>query len=155
MIITCLFSSADGLLYDVSDILFNYFRLPQCAECGKIKCMMKTGDCIVRHPGHFTTGGWVSDPMTKRYCVCHRSRSVIASQVLRKTQVPPSGPQSCRHGVQEGLILREAASCCKLESQISICSPGAALAARVLQKFESRISNEWLWVRDLAAPVLH
>jgi len=31
-------------------------RLPQCAECGKIKCMMKTGDCIVRHPGHFTTG---------------------------------------------------------------------------------------------------
>ena len=100
----CLFSSADGLLYDVSDILFNYFRLPQCAECGKIKCMMKTGDCIVRHPGHFTTGGWVSDPMTKRYCVCHRSRSVIAS-----------------HGVQEGLILRDAASRGKLAYSDSRC----------------------------------
>ena len=48
------------------------------------------------------------------------------SQVLRKTQVPPSGPQSCRQGVQEGLILREAASCCKLESRILICSTGAA-----------------------------
>ena len=56
-----------------------------------------------------------------------------APQVLRKTQVPPSGPQSCRQGVQDGLILREAASCCKLESRILICSSGAALAARVLQ----------------------
>jgi len=31
-------------------------RLPQCAECGKVKCMLKTGDCIVKHPGQFTTG---------------------------------------------------------------------------------------------------
>ena len=27
-----------------------------CAHCGKIKCMLKTGDCVVRHPGVFTTG---------------------------------------------------------------------------------------------------
>ncbi|GAB0093632.1 Zinc finger protein 330 homolog [Sergentomyia squamirostris] len=31
-------------------------RLPMCAQCGKVKCMLKTGDCVVRHPGLFTTG---------------------------------------------------------------------------------------------------
>lgn len=31
-------------------------RLPICAHCGKVKCMLKTGDCVVRHPGVFTTG---------------------------------------------------------------------------------------------------
>uniref|UniRef100_A0A6B2EDG3 Putative nucleolar protein n=1 Tax=Phlebotomus kandelakii TaxID=1109342 RepID=A0A6B2EDG3_9DIPT len=31
-------------------------RLPVCAQCGKVKCMLKTGDCVVRHPGIFTTG---------------------------------------------------------------------------------------------------
>lgn len=31
-------------------------RLPICAQCGKVKCMLKTGDCVVRHPGVFTTG---------------------------------------------------------------------------------------------------
>jgi hypothetical protein len=31
-------------------------RLPVCAECGKMKCMMKSGDCTIRHPGVFTTG---------------------------------------------------------------------------------------------------
>jgi len=48
-------------------------RLPICAQCGKIKCMLKTGDCVVRHPGIFTTGlgmvGAICD-----YCeawICH------------------------------------------------------------------------------------
>lgn len=31
-------------------------RLPQCAQCGKMKCMLKTGDCVVKHVGVFTTG---------------------------------------------------------------------------------------------------
>jgi len=31
-------------------------RLPTCAECGKQKCMMKSGDCIIKHPGQYTTG---------------------------------------------------------------------------------------------------
>jgi len=31
-------------------------RLPQCAQCGKVKCMLKTGDCVVRHAGVYTTG---------------------------------------------------------------------------------------------------
>lgn len=31
-------------------------RLPQCAECGKVKCMLKSGDCVVKHVGVFTTG---------------------------------------------------------------------------------------------------
>ncbi|XP_034662187.1 zinc finger protein 330 homolog [Drosophila subobscura] len=31
-------------------------RLPICAQCGKIKCMLKTGDCVVKHPGVYTTG---------------------------------------------------------------------------------------------------
>lgn len=48
-------------------------RLPACAHCGKVKCMLKAGDCVVRHPGVYTTGlgmvGAVCD-----YCeawVCH------------------------------------------------------------------------------------
>lgn len=48
-------------------------RLPVCAQCGKSKCMMKSGDCVVKHPGVFTTGlklvGAICD-----YCeawVCH------------------------------------------------------------------------------------
>ncbi|XP_074650653.1 zinc finger protein 330-like [Tubulanus polymorphus] len=31
-------------------------RLPICAHCGKSKCMAKTGDCVVKHPGVYTTG---------------------------------------------------------------------------------------------------
>ncbi|KAK2165092.1 hypothetical protein LSH36_55g09032 [Paralvinella palmiformis] len=31
-------------------------RLPVCANCGKMKCMAKTGDCVVKHPGVYTTG---------------------------------------------------------------------------------------------------
>ncbi|KAJ8966874.1 hypothetical protein NQ314_003268 [Rhamnusium bicolor] len=31
-------------------------RLPICAQCGKMKCMLKTGDCVIRHPGTYTTG---------------------------------------------------------------------------------------------------
>ncbi|XP_023333485.1 zinc finger protein 330 homolog [Eurytemora carolleeae] len=31
-------------------------RLPCCAECGKQKCMMKTGDCIIKHAGQYVTG---------------------------------------------------------------------------------------------------
>ncbi|XP_014292524.1 zinc finger protein 330 homolog [Halyomorpha halys] len=48
-------------------------RLPVCAHCGKVKCLLKTGDCVVKHPGVFTTGmamvGAICD-----YCeafVCH------------------------------------------------------------------------------------
>jgi len=41
--------------------LFCYFcqtlqKLPTCAGCGKVKCMAKGGDCIVKHAGTFTTG---------------------------------------------------------------------------------------------------
>jgi len=31
-------------------------KLPVCAECGKQKCMMKSGDCIIKHVGTYTTG---------------------------------------------------------------------------------------------------
>jgi len=31
-------------------------RLPVCAECGKSKCMMKSGDCIIKHAGQYTIG---------------------------------------------------------------------------------------------------
>lgn len=31
-------------------------KLPICAACGKIKCMLKGGDCVVKHAGTFTTG---------------------------------------------------------------------------------------------------
>lgn len=31
-------------------------KLPMCAHCGKTKCMLKGGDCVIRHAGVFTTG---------------------------------------------------------------------------------------------------
>ena len=31
-------------------------RLPMCGHCGKLKCMLKTGDCVVKHGSVFTTG---------------------------------------------------------------------------------------------------
>ncbi|XP_023231789.1 zinc finger protein 330 homolog [Centruroides sculpturatus] len=31
-------------------------RIPMCAQCGKTKCMLKTGDCVVKHPAMFVTG---------------------------------------------------------------------------------------------------
>lgn len=30
--------------------------MPICAQCGKQKCMLKTGDCVIKHAGVFTTG---------------------------------------------------------------------------------------------------
>ncbi|CAH1267659.1 zinc finger protein 330-like isoform X1 [Branchiostoma lanceolatum] len=48
-------------------------KLPVCASCAKTKCMMKSGDCVIKHPGQYTTGmgmvGAICD-----YCeawVCH------------------------------------------------------------------------------------
>ncbi|XP_066922689.1 zinc finger protein 330-like [Clytia hemisphaerica] len=31
-------------------------KLPVCGQCGKQKCMMKSGDCVVKHAGVHTTG---------------------------------------------------------------------------------------------------
>ncbi|ESO83841.1 hypothetical protein LOTGIDRAFT_132718 [Lottia gigantea] len=31
-------------------------RLPVCGQCGKQKCLLKSGDCVVKHPGQYTTG---------------------------------------------------------------------------------------------------
>ncbi|GAB6027270.1 Zinc finger protein 330 [Chamberlinius hualienensis] len=31
-------------------------RLPMCGHCGKTKCMMKSGDCVIKHGGVYTTG---------------------------------------------------------------------------------------------------
>ncbi|XP_022086224.1 zinc finger protein 330 homolog [Acanthaster planci] len=31
-------------------------KLPVCGHCAKVKCMQKTGDCVIKHPGQFTTG---------------------------------------------------------------------------------------------------
>ena len=34
--------------------------MPQCAECGKTKCMLKTGDCVIKHAGQYTTGNSIN-----------------------------------------------------------------------------------------------
>ena len=31
-------------------------KLPMCGHCGKTKCMMKSGDCVIKHGGSYTTG---------------------------------------------------------------------------------------------------
>jgi len=55
-------------------------RLPQCAACGKTKCMSKAGDCIIKHGANFVVGmamvGAVCD-----FCeawVCHGKRCLTA-----------------------------------------------------------------------------
>ncbi|XP_055357651.1 zinc finger protein 330 homolog isoform X2 [Paramacrobiotus metropolitanus] len=68
----------DQCLRQQKNRAFCYFcqaiqRLPVCGHCGKQKCMLKTGDCVVKHGAQYTTGmqmvGAVCD-----YCeawVCH------------------------------------------------------------------------------------
>lgn len=66
-------------------------RLPMCAECGKQKCMMKSGDCVIKHAGQYTTGmqmvGAICD-----FCeawVCHGRKclqSHACSCVLRDAE---------------------------------------------------------------------
>ena len=76
-------------------------RLPQCAECGKVKCMLKTGDCVVKHPGQYTTGmamvGAVCD-----HCeawICH-GRKCLSSHACA---CPANGAvcAECERGVWE------------------------------------------------------
>ena len=41
---------------DFSSLFKCFGRLPMCGHCGKVKCMLKTGDCIIKHGSVFTTG---------------------------------------------------------------------------------------------------
>lgn len=34
----------------------SYPKTPVCAQCGKIKCMASSSDCVVRHPGKNVSG---------------------------------------------------------------------------------------------------
>ncbi|XP_013409219.1 zinc finger protein 330 homolog [Lingula anatina] len=74
-------------------------RLPICGECGKQKCMMKTGDCVVKHPGQFTTGlGMVGAICDFCECwVCHGRKCLTTHActcVLRDAVC-----QECKRGV--------------------------------------------------------
>ena len=42
-----------NLLHRLIYYVFIYFIL---SFAGKQKCMMKTGDCVIKHPGQYTTG---------------------------------------------------------------------------------------------------
>ncbi|EFN60936.1 Zinc finger protein 330-like protein [Camponotus floridanus] len=74
-------------------------RLPMCAHCGKIKCMLKTGDCVVRHPGIFTTGlGMVATICD--YCeawVCHGRRCLTSHACI--CPLTDAICQECERGV--------------------------------------------------------
>ncbi|XP_054005048.1 zinc finger protein 330 homolog [Hylaeus anthracinus] len=83
-------------------------RLPMCAHCGKIKCMLKTGDCVVRHPGIFTTGlgmvGAICD-----HCeawVCHGRRCLTTHACM--CPLADAICQECERGVWDhgGRIFR-------------------------------------------------
>nr|XP_034171282.1 zinc finger protein 330 homolog [Osmia lignaria] len=86
----------------------NVQRLPMCAHCGKIKCMLKTGDCVVRHPGIFTTGlgmvGAICD-----HCeawVCHGRRCLTTHACI--CPLMDAVCQECERGVWDhgGRIFR-------------------------------------------------
>jgi len=113
-------------------------RLPQCAHCGKVKCMQKTGDCVIKHPGQYTTGmsmvGAICD-----YCeawVCH-GRKCLA---VHACECPLQSAEciECERGVWEhgGVVFKCAfcnnyiceddqfehqASCQRLESESYKC----------------------------------
>ncbi|EGI68759.1 Zinc finger protein 330-like protein [Acromyrmex echinatior] len=74
-------------------------RLPICAHCGKIKCMLKTGDCVVRHPGIFTTGlGMVATICD--HCeawVCHGRRCLTSHACI--CPLMDAICQECERGV--------------------------------------------------------
>ncbi|XP_003706490.2 zinc finger protein 330 homolog Noa36 [Megachile rotundata] len=83
-------------------------RLPMCAHCGKVKCMLKTGDCVVRHPGVFTTGlgmvGAICD-----HCeawVCHGRRCLTTHACM--CPLMDAICQECERGVWDhgGRIFR-------------------------------------------------
>ncbi|XP_071857624.1 zinc finger protein 330 homolog Noa36 isoform X1 [Bombus fervidus] len=83
-------------------------RLPMCAHCGKIKCMLKTGDCVVRHPGVFNTGlgmvGAICD-----HCeawVCHGRRCLTTHACI--CPLIDAICQECERGVWDhgGRIFR-------------------------------------------------
>ncbi|XP_055357650.1 uncharacterized protein LOC129602604 isoform X1 [Paramacrobiotus metropolitanus] len=83
----------DQCLRQQKNRAFCYFcqaiqRLPVCGHCGKQKCMLKTGDCVVKHGAQYTTGmqmvGAVCD-----YCeawVCH-GRKCLSVHACRAPSV--------------------------------------------------------------------
>lgn len=113
-------------------------RLPQCAQCGKTKCMMKTGDCVIKHPGVFVTGlsmvGAICD-----FCeawVCHGRRCLTTHACT--CPLTDAVCEECKRGVWEhgGCVYKcsfcdnflceddqfeHQASCQKLESESYKC----------------------------------
>uniref|UniRef100_A0A914RYU4 Uncharacterized protein n=1 Tax=Parascaris equorum TaxID=6256 RepID=A0A914RYU4_PAREQ len=59
------FQQCEQCLREQKSRAFCYFcgalnKLPMCAACGKQKCMMKSGDCVIKHGGRYTTGEFPS-----------------------------------------------------------------------------------------------
>ncbi|KAK7604067.1 hypothetical protein V9T40_004340 [Parthenolecanium corni] len=86
----------------------NIQRLPVCAHCGKTKCMLKTGDCVIRHAGIYTTGmamvGAICD-----FCeawVCHGRKCLTSHACICPLQ--DANCLECERGVWEhgGRIFR-------------------------------------------------
>ncbi|GMT23886.1 hypothetical protein PFISCL1PPCAC_15183, partial [Pristionchus fissidentatus] len=76
-------------------------KLPVCAQCGKQKCMAKTGDCIVKHVGKFVTGLAMAGAICD-FCeafVCHGRKCLTThacSCPLRDAEC-----YSCKRGIWE------------------------------------------------------
>ncbi|MCP9266417.1 hypothetical protein DINM_021967 [Dirofilaria immitis] len=79
------FPQCDQCLRDQKTRAFCYFcgalnKVPVCAACGKQKCLMKSGDCVIKHVGKFTVGlqmvGAVCD-----FCeafICHSKKCLTS-----------------------------------------------------------------------------
>jgi len=78
-------------------------RLPMCGHCAKVKCMLKTGDCVVRHAGQFTTG--LGRVYQCSFCSCHlceddqfehqASCQVLESETYKCQSCSRHGQYSC------------------------------------------------------------
>ncbi|XP_028658574.2 zinc finger protein 330 [Erpetoichthys calabaricus] len=85
-------------------------KLPICAQCGKTKCMMKSSDCVIKHPGVHSTGlamvGAICD-----FCeawVCHGKKCLSTHACI--CPLADADCVECERGVWEhgGRIFR----CC-------------------------------------------
>jgi hypothetical protein len=65
----------------------SYVKTPMCAQCGKIKCMSSSSDCVVRHPGRNVSGMYVPlspfpfhffalIPCVRVGVICHQSDAI-------------------------------------------------------------------------------
>ncbi len=56
------------VIINIASLVPLHYIVEFCVYLGKMKCMSKTGDCLVKHPAGFATG--MSLVVIFKYCWC-------------------------------------------------------------------------------------